>query len=100
MRPHPRIRKVVKWGGLATCAVLMAVGVLCRPGWTLNTDPSHTAHIPSWLPFLLAALPTAFSWRLDALATRRAKAGKCPACSYDRAGLARTAPCPECGKTP
>ncbi len=46
---------------------------------------------------LLAAIPTALAWRLDTLARRREKLGACPSCGYDRAGLAFSAPCPECG---
>jgi predicted RNA-binding Zn-ribbon protein involved in translation (DUF1610 family) len=41
---------------------------------------------------------TMAAWRLDTLARRRAKLNLCPTCGYDRAGLARDAKCPECGR--
>lgn len=63
--------------------------------WNLGRDIA----VPLWFPFLVVAIPAALAWRLDALATRRAREGKCPKCSYDRAGLAAAAPCPECGTT-
>jgi hypothetical protein len=49
------------------------------------------------LPLLLTVLglPVLVS---GVRARRRAKAGSCPACGYDRRGLAPGAVCPECGK--
>jgi hypothetical protein len=62
-----------------------------RPGWT-------QVSLPLWLPLLLIAIPTALLWRRDHILTKRAKAGRCSKCGYDRAGLAQTKPCPECGE--
>ena len=53
--------------------------------------------IPLWPVIVLSLFATAFAWRLDALARRRARAGFCPKCNYDRTGLAPGAVCPECG---
>ena len=53
--------------------------------------------VPLWAPFLLAAGATVLAWRLDTLARRRARAGFCPKCGYNRTGLAPGAVCPECG---
>ncbi|HEX2839473.1 MAG TPA: hypothetical protein VHN77_15255 [Phycisphaerales bacterium] len=146
MRPHPRIRKAVKWGGLVL-AVLLATAwtatlwkdvyrydrhgskvlltkgcvqvtvrhdvttPLPRSNW--NTLPpqrplawlpawnSKTTHdlwlVPLWFPFLLVAVPTALVWRSDIITARRVKMYACPTCSYPRAGLAPSSPCPECG---
>ncbi len=54
--------------------------------------------IPLWSLFLFQAISTSVAWRLDHVATRREKQGKCKACGYDLAGLSAAAPCPECGK--
>ena len=48
--------------------------------------------IPLWLPFLLIAAPTAWTWHVS----RRVPPGHCPKCRYDLTGIA-TATCPECG---
>jgi len=54
-----------------------------------------------WIPFWTITLPTialtVFAWRRDAAARRRALHNHCPACGYDRAGLAANSVCPECG---
>ena len=58
-------------------------------GWTVI--------VPFWqlvLPTMAAAL---FAWLVDAKYLRRARAGLCAGCGYDRAGLAAGAVCPECG---
>ena len=55
--------------------------------------------IPLWFPALLSLLATAAAWRADAKYLRRVREGACPACGYDRAGLAAGAVCPECGAT-
>ena len=152
MRPHPRIRKAIKWGGAG--AVLLLLVIWVGSGWgyvfaSHSSAPSpggaffaiehgqlvcsashervfHSASpwifnigkhpfgqkgyewsfalsrngwfIPLWCPFLLLLVPTTIVWRLDLLASRRARAGRCPTCNYDRAGLPPGSPCPECGK--
>jgi len=53
--------------------------------------------IPLWFPTLLVAIPTALAWRADRRAWRWERIGLCPACGYDRRGLAPAAVCPECG---
>ncbi|HEX2839474.1 MAG TPA: hypothetical protein VHN77_15260 [Phycisphaerales bacterium] len=53
--------------------------------------------IPIWVLMLLASSATYGAWRLETLATRRARAGKCPTCAYPRTDLAPSSPCPECG---
>jgi hypothetical protein len=52
--------------------------------------------IPLWVPLLAAATPASLLWRSDIKAHRR-KPNVCWRCSYDRAGLAPDAKCPECG---
>lgn len=146
MRPHPRIRKAVKWGGAVVCAVLLIAWIgsaFWRVGrydsrvWVLasngvivislwHTQPKSTPsdvrwvarpvsadrfdfrfrgfrtpalseiEIPLWVPALLPVVPTVIAWRRDNVARCKPK-GACPACGYDRAGLARAAACPECG---
>jgi len=153
MRPHPRIRKTIKWGGLVICVSLTALLALStswdfrrvwwiqyqersvgltqgcitydetvmpvtpdifvltpfweavridppsiswRPRWTEEYG-AVSMRLPLWFPLILVTIPTALAWRLDTLATRRAKLGACPTCSYSRTGLAPSAPCPECG---
>ena len=56
--------------------------------------------LPLWPAALLSLLATAAAWRADAKYLRRVREGACPACGYDRAGLAAGAVCPECGKQP
>ena len=53
--------------------------------------------MPLWPASLLSLLATAAAWRGDAKYLRRVREGACPACGYDRAGLAAGAVCPECG---
>ena len=47
--------------------------------------------LPYWLPFILAAIPTAILWHRD----RPAKPGFCRQCGYDLRASKNT--CPECG---
>ncbi len=61
---------------------------------------------PAWPGFvgntLIYALVLGGSW-LACTRVRtalRARRGACPVCGYDRAGLANTTTCPECGHTP
>jgi hypothetical protein len=72
---------------------------LWKPLW--RSDSSYYAiRIPLWIPFLLCAIPTALLWRRDHILTvggKRARAGRCPKCGYDRGGLTPDTPCPECG---
>lgn len=61
-------------------------------------QPTPVAVIPLWPPLLLVALPAAYLWRRDWLASRRARIGLCVNCDYDRTGLDPAAACPECGQ--
>ena len=61
-----------------------------------STAIGQSIAIPNWAPLLLTALPTAYLWRRDWNAWRRADAGKCSKCNYDLSGLAANAACPEC----
>ena len=56
--------------------------------------------IPLWPVPAVSLLVTAFTWRLDTLARRRARLNLCPKCDYDRAGLGVDVKCPECGTAP
>jgi len=52
--------------------------------------------IPLWPFVALSLATTAAAWRMDIIARRKSRLGACPACGYDRTGLAPAAPCPEC----
>jgi hypothetical protein len=56
-----------------------------------------TVAAPLWMLLIPLALITAAAGRTDTLDRRRARAGVCPSCGYDRAGIAPGALCPECG---
>jgi hypothetical protein len=51
-------------------------------------------------PVLAAGAAAAILWNADMRARRRARLRLCPACGYDRRGLATDAACPECGSKP
>lgn len=63
-----------------------------------NTPRGASMLIPLWLPLSLAGGASALLWRCHLRANRPINA--CPACGYDRSGLAESAPCPECGAAP
>jgi hypothetical protein len=48
-------------------------------------------------PVVIAVLPAVALWGMELRNRRRARAGVCRACGYDRSGLAGDKPCPECG---
>lgn len=68
---------------------------LQQPGTGVTHDLRAFAFWP--VPLLLWT-PAALLLRSGTLARRRAVMGSCPACGYDRRGLAPGAVCPECGK--
>lgn len=97
-------------GGLATLPhsmgsplnALMSISLREPPGfkWHFRWRNDSTyigVAVPLWFPAAVALVPTAFAWRLDTLARRRAKLAACPKCSYSTIGLAPSAVCPECG---
>ena len=59
---------------------------------------SFNIAFPIWFAAVISAAPSALAWRLDLIATRRARRGHCPKCNYDLSGLPLGTPCPECGK--
>jgi hypothetical protein len=119
------VRKTVKWGGAGLTVLLVVVWigswwasypgwplwpsgpVVLRKGWLLviyplNPGPWEDVRwvdrtIPLWLPSVLSLLATAAAWRADLKRIRRARAGLCGSCGYDRAGLPAHGRCPECG---
>jgi hypothetical protein len=151
MKPHPRIHKAIKWGGVAVVLLLLATwnvskfsgkSVYYRHGgfvvfFTLGTIDLHWAdiskggyvnpelqqglhlfmawrgsvHGPFWhsdpvlwqctvppeLPLAVSFLAVAAAWLAEWRTRRRVVQGRCPACNYDRAGIAADAKCPECG---
>jgi hypothetical protein len=144
MKPHPRIRKTIKWGGAAVTLLLVVVwirsestadlfiigersfrisrgSVMClyfkgsshvfrhkaTPadpqevrllGWHYDSGAEGSIWFgPLWLPLAVALFVTGAACLPDALNRLRRRAGVCPKCSYDRAGIAGDAKCPECG---
>ena len=66
-----------------------------------GTGASAVIILPIYLPFTALAIPTALLFYLDRRTTRRTRAGRCPTCAYNRAGLpSPSTPCPECGTPP
>ena len=150
MKPHTRIRKTIKWGGLVATVLLVIVAgasIWCGVSWqsgtadhvflsagsvvsfhisglpqvsgsrwsfrmqpprfvwmpTIDTNASikmTVVVVPLWIPLVVAAGIAALAWRLDTLASRRARLDLCHICHYDRTGLALGAVCPECGRLP
>jgi hypothetical protein len=62
-----------------------------------STPPAWTVYVPFWFPAAIVLFATGAAWHTDLRARRRARAGHCVICGYDRAGLAGGAACPECG---
>ena len=155
MKPHPKLRKTIKWGGAAVTVLLVVVWVgsgwycasYARSDWGWRVESGRISweqgvfvyqmplrwgrtrqygtgkplpfalrwtvarvrndfrdsfyyevtDVPLWMPGVLFGLISGTAWRLDALARRRERVGRCPKCHYDRAGLPAGAVCPECG---
>ncbi len=75
--------------------------VFFRPYWAapdMNLD--WIVSIPLWIPGVLSAAVLVPPVLRTARRRRRFKAGRCPRCGYDLAGLAPAAVCPECGRSP
>jgi hypothetical protein len=59
--------------------------------------PDFVVILPLYIPLVVLALPTSILFHRDRRSARWARAGHCPNCGYDRAGLTPAAACPECG---
>jgi len=150
MKPHPRLRRTVKWG--STVLTVLVISAWVASGWRyfgmrlgqygliiqvghitfevesgrnpfplrplsygqvypgprwfwrfdhfdeqMRTWGHSSYHVPLWWLASISAASALIGWRLDVLARRRARVGRCPKCNYDRTGLAEGAVCPECG---
>jgi hypothetical protein len=63
-----------------------------------ETSLSGTSYyLPLLIPMLATALPAGLMWRAAIIRRRKSRTGLCPACGYDRRGLAVGVKCPECG---
>lgn len=71
--------------------------VYIGPGAPVTVFSDPVVHIPLWAFALLAGAPAAWLWNNQHRATRRARAGLCLNCGYDRDGLVKDRACPECG---
>lgn len=72
-------------------------------GWSFQFDTtpmSRGVAVPLWFPVSVALAVTCVAGKLTLIARRRDRIGSCPKCNYNRAGLAVTAVCPECGAAP
>jgi hypothetical protein len=59
-----------------------------------------TVYVPLWIPFAVAAVSAGALWCPAAFRRHPRAQQSCPACGYDRRGLAADAKCPECGVVP
>jgi len=111
MKPHPRIRKAIKWGGAAVTVLLVVLWIEAiremlvtggepRPrGLWRWLDGSKVCGIPP-LAAVVTTIVTLVAWTLDSDARRRERAHLCAKCGYDRTGILKDAKCPECGAAP
>jgi hypothetical protein len=76
---------------------LNSEGVHFTPEWRADSLTDWRINIPLWMPLLLTVVISAAAWRRW-LRRRPRPSDRCPTCRYPRAGLAPTAPCPECGE--
>ncbi len=99
-KPDPK----VVWGG--DVVSVTGRGVLIREQesdnfkWWVSSDTDSfglRVAMPLWLPAAAWMFVTLAAWRPEIVARRRARAGRCRGCNYDRTGLAAETVCPECG---
>ena len=69
------------------------------PGKGPNIGREHW-WLPMWCVAALSAVAAGLTEWFQRRHERRARVGRCPACNYNRAGLAADVVCPECGKLP
>lgn len=62
--------------------------------------PVYGIDVPLWLLATISLTVTVIAWRMGATSRMRRLLGRCVQCGYDRAGLAPSATCPECGLCP
>ena len=56
--------------------------------------------VPLYIPLAPSLTPAVFLWQSHVKRRRLARARGCQACGYDKAGLAPSSTCPECGAPP
>lgn len=95
-------RTAADWGWTPTIEIDRADPTYWTRMWRLPSAGGSSFRtwidIPLWLPLSLFGITSAVLWRRHLRAARPVNA--CPACGYDRSGLAATTPCPECGAAP
>jgi len=74
-------------------------GLYMLPTWEFELNGWYAA-CPLWPLPLIAGVVTVNFWRSDAVSRHRSRFNLCSNCTYDRAGLAAEATCPECGSPP
>ena len=74
------------------------------PAWPREWLPHITTSnsmigvtVPLWIPWVMVLGLCSLMRRDQQREKQRRLLGFCPACGYDRSGLAAIAPCPECG---
>ena len=69
------------------------------PAWKLWSTGWQFA-LPLWIPTVVVMVVAIIAWRLDFMASSRARSGNCSKCNYSLSGLTPNTPCPECGAPP
>lgn len=101
----PPLPPGTRWGGrtVDTCGHQFFRGdgsVFWLPSARVSPSPTTNMTeiiLPLWMP---VALGVGAAWFAHRRVRRELRQGLCQQCDYDRAGLAHTAPCPECGRMP